>query len=233
MLYHLRHHFQSGICMSGTEDANGFYGDIVPASYIYTSYEPAVVKALVKRQKRTKKTGAPLENVFLVLEDLTYDKSPLVKDKWLSFIFMNGRHYHITLFLSSQYALSLPPNYRSQVDYAYAFKVANMRDKYKLWENFFGCFKEYWVFEEVLLETTNDYKCLVLDQTGQDTSTEAQLRYWQAQRNLPGFKLGNRAYWGWHLMHYDPNIDSDSSEDEHRPRGKPKVAVRYLPQQKA
>ena len=228
MLYHQRHHFQSGICMSGTEDANGFYGDIIPASYIYTSYEPAVVKALVKRQKQVRKAGGVNENVFLILEDLAYDKSPLARDKWLSFIFMNGRHFNITLFLSSQFALALPPSYRSQVDYVYAYKLANLRERYKLWENFFGCFKDYWVFEEVVVETNNDFKCLVLDATGQDTDVESQLRYWQAERDLPAFKLGNKAYWAWHLMHYDPTIDSDSSDDE-RPKNRPKVAVRHLP----
>ena len=228
MLYHLRHHFQSGIVMSATEDANGFYGDIIPASYIYTRYDSRMVKNLVRRQKTASKGGRTAENVFLILEDLTYDKQMLVKDKYLRFIFNNGRHYRITLFLSSQEPLSLVPSMRGQIDYCYAFKQLNWKDKQRLWENYFGVFKDFYVFDEVMDEVTKDFKCLVLDQTGQDTTIEAVVRYWKAVTDLPRFKLGNRNYWAWHLMHFDASRDSDSSDDEGRPARKPKVHVRMV-----
>ena len=228
MLFNLRRHFQSGIVMSATEDANGFYGSIVPASYIYSRYEAPIVKNLVKRQKLTKRHGKEPENVFLVLEDLTYDKQQFTKDKWLKFIFNNGRHFKITLFLSTQAPLSLPPEMRGQVDYCYAFKQLVWRDKQRLWENFFGVFKDFYVFDEVMDQVTKDFKSLVLDQTGQDTTIESVVSFWKAQADLPKFKLGNRQYWSYHLMHYDASRDSDSSDDDVvRPTRKPKVTVRF------
>ena len=61
-----------------------------------------------------------------------YDKQILRSDKWLAYLFQNGRHLQATLIISSQYAMSLPPEFRSQVDYAYCFMLNSRGDKEKV-----------------------------------------------------------------------------------------------------
>jgi len=94
---------------------NDFFGKIVPGLFTYSKYRPDVVKSLVKKQRKAKLRGQPLQKVFLILEDLMYDQRMLRKDKFLAYVFMNGRHIKVTLVISSQYAMSLPPEFRSQV----------------------------------------------------------------------------------------------------------------------
>ena len=94
---------------------NEFFGKIVPGLFTYQRYRPDVIKAFVKKQRKAKIRGQPLQRVFLILEDMMYDKSILRTDKWLAYLFQNGRHLQATLIISSQYAMSLPPEFRSQV----------------------------------------------------------------------------------------------------------------------
>ena len=102
------------LILSGSQ-VNEFFGKIVPGLFTYSRYRPDVVKALVKKQRKAKIRGQPLQRVFLILEDVMYDKRILRSDKWLAYLFQNGRHLQATLIISSQYAMSLPPEFRSQV----------------------------------------------------------------------------------------------------------------------
>ncbi len=94
---------------------NEFFGRIVPGLFTYQKYRPDVIKAFVKKQRKAKLRGQKLQRVFLILEDMMYDKQILRTDKYLSYLFQNGRHLQATLIISSQYAMSLPPEFRSQV----------------------------------------------------------------------------------------------------------------------
>ena len=115
VMHSMRNSFDNGILMSATEEVNEFFGKIVPGLFTYQRYRPDVIKAFVKKQRKAKIRGQPLQRVFLILEDMMYDKSILRTDKWLAYLFQNGRHLQATLIISSQYAMSLPPEFRSQV----------------------------------------------------------------------------------------------------------------------
>ena len=68
VLYSIRKHVQNGVCMSGTELCNEYFGSHIPASFIFDSYRPEVVKRLVKRQLKLKRTGEdPLKKPVFML----------------------------------------------------------------------------------------------------------------------------------------------------------------------
>lgn len=115
VMHSMRNSFDNGILMSATEEVNEFFGKIIPGLFTYQKYRPDVIKAFVRKQRKAKLRGQPLQRVFLVLEDMMYDKQILRTDKWLAYLFQNGRHLQATLIISSQYAMSLPPEFRSQV----------------------------------------------------------------------------------------------------------------------
>lgn len=124
IMYSMRNEFDNGILMSATEEVNEFFGHTIPGLFTYSRYRPDIVKALVKKQRKAKIRGQPLQRVFLILEDVMYDKRILRSDKWLAYLFQNGRHLQATLIISSQYAMSLPPEFRSQVGEYKSRKVA-------------------------------------------------------------------------------------------------------------
>ena len=54
----LLYHHQSvpaGTVISPTENANRFYGDIIPPIFIHDEYEPKITNEFIKRQKSLKK----------------------------------------------------------------------------------------------------------------------------------------------------------------------------------
>ena len=120
-----------GTVISGTEGANQFYGKMVPSLFIHDEYTPAVVANAVKRQKLVVKKKMKEEHLygksninpsaFLILDDCLYDNS-WVKDVNIRSLFMNGRHYKMLFIITMQYALGIPPNLRTNIDYVFILR---------------------------------------------------------------------------------------------------------------
>ena len=114
ILYNFRH-IPSGICFSGTEDANPFWYRHIPQSFIYDDWQPQVLQRLISRQRRTKKRGLQMSKAFVVAEDVLYSNE-IQHDKTVRQLFQNGRHFGITLLMSMQFCLDMPPHLRTNTD---------------------------------------------------------------------------------------------------------------------
>ena len=66
---------------------------------------------------------------------------------------------------SVQYVLSIKPDVRSNIDYLFAFNEKIGKNRQKLYENFFGVFANYASFDKTMRTCTQNYECLVLDNT--------------------------------------------------------------------
>ena len=53
-------------------------------------------------------------------------------------IFMNGRHRHVTLVIAVQYVMDMPPDLRTQVDYVFALRENVIKNRERLYRQFFG-----------------------------------------------------------------------------------------------
>ena len=115
----------AGSVISGTEAANEFYGGMVPPIFIHEEYQPAIIENLLKRQKnlinKRKEDKSIDPRSFLILDDCLYDNT-WIKDQNVRSLFMNGRHYHILFILTMQYALGIPPNLRTNVDFVFILR---------------------------------------------------------------------------------------------------------------
>jgi len=110
-----------GQVISGTEGANQFYSKIVPKLFIHGEFDTQIVQNMIKRQKilidKINQGDNSIDpRCFLILDDCLYDNT-WAKDKWMRSVFMNGRHYKMLFLLTMQYALGVPPNLRTNVDY--------------------------------------------------------------------------------------------------------------------
>lgn len=215
ILYHLTD-IPMFMCMSGTEDGNGFYGKHIHDLFIYTSFNKDIIEKVVKQQKdmvkELRNNGKDPKlysnrGVGILMDDLQKDKS-IMTDPNVQEIFYNGRHFHITTILSLQFMMALPPGFRANVDYVFVCKETKKDNIARLYKYFFGMFENEKMFKQALLKCTDDYGCLVLDTTSRSNRIEDQVFYYKAIPDRQ-FKIGEKNWNRW-----DTFLKNDEEEEE-------------------
>ncbi len=205
-----------GIVISPTETANNYFEKFIPNMLIYDEYEPAIVKRFLERQiSINKQKGDQLKKygsseidsrAFLILDDCLYDKS-WPTDKNIRSIFMNGRHYKIFFLITMQYCLGLPPILRANIDYVFIFKNNLIKEREKIYHHYAGIFNNFETFCTVMDNCTDNYECLVIDNTVDSNNLEDMVFWYKANVNVPDFKIGSIEFW-----RYNGNFDEDDDE---------------------
>ena len=204
-----KRHYTSGVVMSGTEEGNGWYKGWVPDLFVFNQFDVDVISKIVKRQKRlsTEKRAKP---VFIVLDDCMYDKK-ILKDTVMRAIFMNGRHWKIHLWCTAQYLMDVPPDIRMQIDYVFAFKDSNMLNRKKLYNNFFGVFRNFNEFCLVMDKCTNNHECLVMNNTTHSNDIQDSVYWYKAKTRK--FRMGADEMWRFHQTNYNPDHDDGAAAE--------------------
>jgi len=202
LLYHHKD-FPIGTVISGTEGANEFYGKLIPSLFIHESYTPELIANVLKRQqmvvKQMKKEILKYNhskinpNAFLILDDCLYDNS-WTKDANVRSIFMNGRHWKIFFIITMQYALGIPPNLRTNIDYVFILRENYVSNRKRLYEHYAGMFPSYEMFCQVMDQCTENYECLVIANNAKSNRLEDQIFWYKASAHND-FKLGAKEFW--------------------------------------
>jgi hypothetical protein len=216
----------TGIVISGTESSNRFYGDIFPPLFIYDSYKPEIVTNLLKRQKqvikKNKVSSKPIDpRVIFIMDDCLYDDS-WTRDINIREIFMNGRHHKIMFLFTMQYPLGVPPVLRSNIDYVFILREQVVSNRKRIYENYCGILPSFDVFCSVLDQTTENYECLVVDNTSKSNKIEDQLFYYRAEE-APPFTIGSKQVWQENNAHLGSDSDGDEPFDAKKTGKKGKV----------
>lgn len=194
--------------MSGTEDGNGYYGSYVPDSFVYSDYHPDVVENVMNRQKSlvSKFKKAPHTGMFMILDDLGYD-SKILREKSLRSLFMNGRHFNIFLCMTFQYLKDMPPAIRGNIDYIFILKDNSRENAEKLFQSFGGVFPDFPSFRHVMECCTENYECMVIDNTSNSKNLEDNVFWYKARMYDKPFKMGSPAFWQLHNQKYNKNYE--------------------------
>ena len=72
---------------------------------------------------------------FLILDDCLYDSS-WIKTKNVRALFMNGRHYKSMFIITMQYALGIPSNLRTNIDYVFLLRENIVSNRKRLYEQY-------------------------------------------------------------------------------------------------
>lgn len=210
-----------GTVISASEGANCFYGELMPSLFIHDEFKIEIVDSLVKRQSMVVKKMRAEEKVmgksqidpwaFLILDDLMYDTS-WIKEKTIRMLFMNGRHFKILYMISLQYALGLPPALRSNVDYVFILRENIVSNRKRLYEQYAGMFPSFEIFCQVMDQCTENFECLVIDNTTKSNKIEDMV-FWYKADNHQDYKIGAPAFWQYHNQHYSGNVGDDDDED--------------------
>jgi hypothetical protein len=217
ILYHMRK-IPMGVVMSGTEESNEHYKEYIPDSFIYGQYEPSIIEKVITHQqaviKKVKKENIEDINnsIFMLLDDCMFDNK-WTRDKNMRCIFMNGRHYRIFFMLTLQYCMDLPPSLRGQIDYVFILRENIIQNREKLYKHFFGIFPTFDSFNEVLTQCTENYECLVLNNSSTSNKIEDVVFWYKAKANKK-FKMGSPELWAHHKQHYNPNGTAPKPEDQ-------------------
>jgi hypothetical protein len=220
ILYHQRK-IPMGVVMSGTEESNEHYNDFVPDSFIYGQYEPQMIEKIITHQqnviKKLKKEEKedfkdPKNSVFLVLDDCMFDNK-WTRDKNMRSVFMNGRHYRIFFMLAMQYCMDLPPALRANIDYLFVLKENIIQNREKIYKNFFGIFPTFDSFNEVLTQCTENYECLVLNNSCNSNKIE-DVVFWYKAKTDRKFRMGSPALWEHHKRNYNKDHDTPQTQPE-------------------
>jgi len=200
-----------GQVISGTEGANQFYSKIVPKLFIHGEYTAPIVNNMIKRQKMMIDKVNDGEKVdpraFLILDDCLYDNS-WAKDPNMRSVFMNGRHYKLLFLLTMQYALGIPPNLRTNIDYVFILRENYVSNRKRLYEHYAGMFPTFEMFSQVMDQCTENYECLVINNNSKSNKLTDQV-FWYKAEQRGDFKIGAENFWKYH----DNNFSQGAREE--------------------
>jgi len=203
LLYAKRHIYPVAMAMSGSEDSNNFYKQILPSTFVFNDYDPEQVKSFVKRQKIAKQH---LENPWAVmlLDDCT-DDPKIFNTKLQHAIFKKGRHWNCWYILSLQYSMDVKPVIRTNVDGCFILRESNLKNRENLWRNYAGVIPDFKLFCTLLDYLTDDYTAMYIHNATQSNNWRDCVYWYKAPRNLPkDFKFGSKEYWQFHYDRYNP-----------------------------
>ena len=219
MLYHHKK-IPVGTVISGTEGANAFYSKIMPSLFIHGEYRADIIANVIKRQKKVinaiakevdEKGNTNIDpRAFLILDDCLYDRS-WVKNPDIRALFMNGRHYKMLFIITMQYALGIPPNLRTNIDFTFILRENIVSNRKRLYEQYAGMFPTFDVFAQVMDQCTENYECLVINNNAKSNKLEDQV-FWYKAKAHDEFRIGAPKLWQYHKKNYNPSYD-DSDEE--------------------
>lgn len=202
----LSHHadLPTGMVISPTEEANQFYGDMVPGVFIHHDYTTKSLDNLVRRQRQMMKnmnkeiaaSGSTSidPRSFLVMDDCLYDDS-WANDPNIKYLFLNGRHIKTMFLITMQYPLGVKPALRANVDYVFVLRENNTKSRKVIYENYAGMFPSYDVFSQVLSQCTNNFECMVIDNTVTANDLTEQISYYKAPSTPAKYRMCRPEYW--------------------------------------
>jgi Cdc6-like AAA superfamily ATPase len=179
--------------MTPTEETADVFREFLPESCIYHEFNLAKLEQMlaVQRELIRKKIN---RRFLLILDDCLYQKGCL-KSSAMRDLVMNGRHLHIALAVCVQYLMDISPDIRANIDYTFALRENIIANRAKMWKFFFGMFSKYEDFAKAMDATTNNFCCMVMDNTNKSTAVEDTVFWYKAGLELNEFKMGRSCYW--------------------------------------
>jgi hypothetical protein len=224
-----------GTAIAGTEEGNGFYGEMVPKLFIHNEYNTAIIENVLKRQRTvlkqiktemdTYKRSTIDPRAFVILDDCLYDNG-WTRDKMMRLLFMNGRHWKVMLIITMQYPLGMPPTLRTNIDYVFILRENYIANRKRIYENYAGMFPTFEAFCQVMDQCTENYECLVINNNSKSNKLHDQV-FWYKAENHGNFRLGSKEFWELSKGLKDEDEEQTYDPNNVKKRGAgPKISVK-------
>jgi hypothetical protein len=224
-----------GTVISGTEEGNGFYSNIVPKLFIHNEYNTAIIENVLKRQRTVlkqikkelqmyKKTNID-PRTFVIMDDCLYDNT-WTRDKMMRLIFLNGRHWKIILIITMQYPLGVPPTLRTNIDFVFILRENIISNRKRIYDNYAGMFPTFEAFCQVMDQCTENYECLVVHNNSKSNTLTDQI-FWYKAETHNSFKLGSKEFWDLSKEMLSDDEDDKYDPNAYKKKGSgPKITVK-------
>jgi hypothetical protein len=210
-----------GTVISGTEESNSFYGKMIPPIFIHGEFQPLILDNFVKRQKMImnkiqKDQQANIKSridprSFMILDDCMYDDS-WTHDKNIRYLFMNGRWLKAFFLITMQYPLGIQPALRTNVDYVFILREPYANNRKRIYENYASAFPSFEFFCQIMDQCTQNYECLVIDNTSQSAKLEDCI-FWYKADTHGDFRIGAPEFWQHSAQYYQAKEDEMNPYD--------------------
>lgn len=225
-----------GTVISGTEESNGFYSKMIPPIFIHGEFNPTILANFCKRQKMMmmkiqddteKGVQSRIDpRSFMILDDCMYDDS-WTHDKNIKYLFMNGRWLKVFFLITMQYPLGIPPALRTNVDYVFILREPYLSNRKRIFDNYGSAFPSFEFFCQIMDQCTQNYECVVIDNTSQSSKLEDCI-YWYKANMHGDFRIGAPEFWQ-HSANYKQQRDNESYDPNAAKRLKgPLISVRKM-----
>lgn len=212
ILYEMRD-IPCGTVIAPTDKMNKFYDEFMPPAFIHHEYQSNIIPRLLARQKKilekNEKRVADGRKIidprtFLVMDDCMADKDKWKNDPVILEIMNQGRHYKLTFILTMQYSMGIQPELRTQFNYVFLLGDDNAASRKKLHEHWAGVFPKRDLFEQVFLQVTDNYGCMVINNRIKTTDLRKKV-FWFKAKKVPEFKIGNKYFIKFNEERFDSN----------------------------
>ena len=182
-----------GLCISGTETKNPFWGEYIPSCFIHSEWDPGLVETLFEDQEKVKKWKGAMQPTFGVFDDLMFNKD-FVKSPVIREVFMNGRHSKLFTLVTAQWLMDVPASLRANVDYVFVLKDNVRANRERVYTQFGGMFDDMYTFDSVMKQLTEDHHCMVLRNKSLSYNVSDCVSFYKATPDLK-YKLCAPEYW--------------------------------------
>lgn len=203
LLYAKKHIFPVGMAMSGSEDSNHAYKEIMPSTFVYNEYDEDKITQFIKRQKLAS-SHLPNPWAVMILDDCTDD--PRIFNKPLQqALYKKGRHWKMLYILSLQYAMDVKPVIRTNVDGIFILREPLLKNREALYKNYASIIPDFTTFCELMDQLTDDYCALYIHGATQTNTWQECVYYYKAPVVSKDWKFGCPEYWDFHHARFNPN----------------------------
>jgi hypothetical protein len=181
------------IAVSPTDDTNAAMKQMLPEAMVHRELPDELLQSILMVQRKQWSRGHG-KHLALVLDDIAFDKK-LFDSKSFKELAYNGRHLKITVFVTLQYAIAIPPSIRCQADCVVTLGEKMLNNRKRLYENFFGTttFPEFCC---ILDRTTNHNEALVLWNRSSNNNLEESLFWYKADLEVSKTaRMSSSVYW--------------------------------------
>lgn len=193
-LMYYKRDMPAGLVISRTDSLTHFYDTFIPPVLVHTEYKGELIDKLFERQKKALQEMWDKPEAFLIFDDTLSEADNWKKDNRIKEIFYNGRHYKIMFLLTMQEPMGIPPGLRGNIDFTFILRTPNQKHRKDLYENYCGMFPTREIFEKVLDASTEDFGCLVIDNTTTSNKIEDQVFHYKASSHEP-YKMCSSSFW--------------------------------------
>ena len=167
MLYNYKDYFDLAIVCSETP-MNGFWQPLVSNQYVHQSWDPFLITKLLEsqtaeREKAYHRPDYKPKKVLIILDDIIGDRAHIHEDPVLNRLAVQGRHYFVSVVLTTQEPHAIGTSLRNNCDAVVIFQQKSKRAKESVLNDFLQ-FKldDKWSALYILKKYTADHSAILV-----------------------------------------------------------------------